>query len=101
GKTVDADGWKDTKVDTNRIDWKQPDGTPYALTRSSVHNCEAYNAPLPRRQIIDPALVPSGDRLQWSGSGNDFGCPPTGGHQRDIALAPLRHVAGATHVTLT
>src|SRR4051812_20367777 len=85
-QAVDAAGWKDTKVDVNRIDWKQPDGTPYSLTGPDVHNGEAYTAPLPRRQIIDPSLVPSGDRLWWSGSGNDFGCPPTAGHNLDIAL---------------
>ena len=48
GQTVDADGWQDTKRDTNRIDWKQPDGTPYTLTGAGVHNGEAYVAPLPR-----------------------------------------------------
>ena len=101
GATVDADGWKDTKVDTNRIDWKQPDGTPYALEGEDVDNGEAYTAPLPRRRIIDPALVPSGDRLQWSGSGNDFGCPPTGGHNIDIALPGLADVPDGTPVTLT
>ena len=24
GETVDADDWKDTKVDTDRIDWRSP-----------------------------------------------------------------------------
>ena len=101
GQAVDATGWKDTKADTNRIDWKQPDGTPYSLTGSGVHNGEAYTAPLPRRRIIDPSLVPSGDKLQWSGSGNDFGCPPTGGHNLDIALPALADVPAGTPVTLT
>jgi hypothetical protein len=101
GSTVDANGWKDTKVDTNRIDWKQPDGTPYSLTGASVHNGEAYTAPLPRRRIIDPSLVPSGERLQWSGSGNDFGCPPSGGHNLDIALPALADIPAGTPVTLS
>ena len=101
GQTVDADGWQDTKRDTNRIDWKQPDGTPYTLTGAGVHNGEAYAAPLPGRQIIDPSLVPSGDHVWWSRSGNDFGCPPSGGHNLDIALPALRDVPAGTPVTLT
>ena len=100
-RTVDAAGWEDTKVDVNRIDWKQPDGTPYSLTGPDVRNGEAYTAPLPRRRIIDPALVPSGDKLQWSGSGNDFGCPPNGGHNIDIAPPALADVPAGTPVTLT
>ena len=101
GQTLDADGWQDTKRDTNRIDWKQPDGTPYTLTGDGVHNGEAYAAPLPGRQIIDPSLVPSGDHVWWSRSGNDFGCPPSGGHNLDIALPALRDVPAGTPVTLT
>ena len=66
-----------------------------------MRNGEAYTAALPRRQIIDPALVPSGDRLQWSGSGNDFGCPPNAGHNIDIALPQLKDVPAGTPVTLS
>jgi M6 family metalloprotease-like protein/uncharacterized repeat protein (TIGR01451 family) len=101
GQTVNADGWQDTKRDTNRIDWKQPDGTPYTLTGEDVDNGEAYVAPLPGRQIIDPSLVPSGDHVWWSRAGNDFGCPPSGGHNLDIALPALRDVPAGTPVTLT
>ncbi len=43
---------------------------------------------------------PSGDKLQWSGSGNDFGCPPNGGHNLDIALPALADVPAGTPVTL-
>ncbi len=100
GETA-ATGWKDTKVDTDRIDWREPDGDPYTLTGPTVRNGEAYTAALPRRQIIDPALVPSGDRLQWSGSGNDFGCPPNAGHNIDIALPQLKDVPAGTPVTLS
>ena len=49
------------------------------------------------RQIIDPALVPSGDHVWWSRSGNDFGCTPTGGHNLDISCrscATFRRHAG-------
>ena len=100
-QTVDAAGWEDTKKDTHRIDWKRPDGTPYRLTGDTVHNGEAYVAPLPGRQIIDPSLVPSGDHVWWSRAGNDFGCPPSGGHNLDIALPALRDVPAGTPVTLT
>jgi immune inhibitor A len=101
GKTINAAGWKDTKVNTHRIDWKQPDGTPYTLTGADVDNGEGYVAPLPARQIIDPAAVPSGDHLWWSGSGNDFGCPPSAGHNLDIALPALKDVAAGTKVTMS
>ena len=46
----------------------------------------ATSPTLPGRQLIDPALVPSGSHLYWTGSGNDFGCPPAGGHNLDLAL---------------
>jgi hypothetical protein len=36
--------------------------------------------------------VPSGDHVWWSCSGNDSGCPPTGGHNLDIALPALADV---------
>jgi M6 family metalloprotease-like protein len=101
GKSVNAAGWKDTKVNTHRIDWKQPDGTAYTLQGADVNNGEGYVAPLPARQIIDPAAVPSGDHLWWSASGNDFGCPPSGGHNLDIALPALGDVAAGTKVTMT
>jgi hypothetical protein len=58
-------------------------------------------ATLPGRQIIDPAIVPSGDHVWWSRSGNDFGCPPSGGHNLDIALPGLANVPAGTPVTLT
>jgi M6 family metalloprotease-like protein len=101
GQTRTAAGWKDTKVNTHRIDWKQPDGTPYTLKGDGVDNGEGYVATLPGRQIIDPKLVPSGDHVWWSQSGNDFGCPPAGGHNLDIALPALRDVAPGTPVTLS
>ena len=101
GADFDASGWRDTKVNTHRIDWKQPDGTPYALAGDDVDNGRAYTAALPRRQILDPDLVPSGERVYWSGSGNDFGCPPQGGHNVDIALPGLKDVPAGTPVTLT
>ena len=59
GADVDASGWQDTKVDTHRIDWKQPDGTPYALEGDDVAQRRAPTPPrCRRRQILDPDLVP-------------------------------------------
>ena len=94
-----ATNWQDTKRDTGRIDWKRPDGTPYALTGPGIHNGEGYAVPLPGRQLIDPALVPSGSHLWWTGSGNDFGCSPSGGHDLDLALPAVP--AGTQKLTMT
>jgi M6 family metalloprotease-like protein len=94
-----ASNWRDTKRDTGQIHWKRPDGTPYTLTGPGIHNGEGYVAPLPGRQLIDPALVPSGSHLYWTGSGNDFGCPPSGGHNLDLALPAVP--AGTQKLTLT
>jgi immune inhibitor A len=94
-------GWVDSKTNTNTIDWKQADGTPYTLTGPGVNNGEAYVAKLPSRQIIDPAQVPSGDHLWWSRSGNNFGCTPQGAHNLDIALPELATLAPGTPVTVT
>jgi M6 family metalloprotease-like protein len=93
-------GWVDSKVNTNRIDWKRADGTPYTLTGPNVNNGEAYVAKLPGRQIIDPAEVPSGDHVWWSRSGNDFGCTPQGAHNLDIALPELATLPAGTPVTV-
>ena len=48
-----------------------------------------YVAKLPGRQLLDPAVFDTGDAASqdhawWSGSGNDFGCAPTGGHNLDL-----------------
>jgi M6 family metalloprotease-like protein len=99
GQTRAVAGWQDTKRNTHRIDWKRPDGTPYTLQGDGVDNGEAYAATLPGRQILDPALVPSGSHVQWSGSGNDFGCPPSGGHNLDLALPAVP--AGTQKLTLS
>jgi bacillopeptidase F (M6 metalloprotease family) len=69
------------------------------LTGPGIHNGEAYSATLPGRQLIDPALVPSGTHLWWTGSGNDFGCPPAGGHNLDLALPAVP--AGTKKLTLS
>ena len=60
GTHVDATNWQDTKANTHRIDWQQPDGTPYTLQGPAVNNGEAYVAALPGRRIIDPTAGPVG-----------------------------------------
>jgi immune inhibitor A len=97
-------GWRDSKANTNRIDWYRPDGTPYTLTGPNVRNGEAYAAKLPRRLIIDPQKVADGaslDHVWWSGSGNDFGCPKLGGHTLDVILPELANVPAGTPITVT
>jgi M6 family metalloprotease-like protein len=103
GQTA-VSGWRDSKVNTHRIDWVQPDGTPYTLTGPRVNNGEAYVARLPGRQIITPEKVANGaspSHVWWSRSGNDFGCPPTAGNNLDIELPELASVPAGTPVTLT
>ncbi|HEX9888273.1 MAG TPA: immune inhibitor A domain-containing protein, partial [Nitriliruptorales bacterium] len=100
---VTVTDWEDDKVDTHRIEWQTPDGTPYVLEGPDVHNAEAYTAKLPPKLLIDPALVENGASSPWlyfSGSGNDFGCSPTGGHNLDIYLPELEQVAEGSTVTL-
>lgn len=97
-------GWRDSKTNTQRIDWKTPDGTPYTLQGEGVANGEAYVAKLPARQIIDPQKVAEGaspDHVWWSESGNDFGCTPQKGHNLDIALPELATVPEGTPVTVS
>ncbi len=101
GAHVDATNWQDTKLNTHRIDWEQPDGTPYTLEGPNVNNGQGYEVALPGRRVIDPALVPSGDRLWHSGAGNDYGCVPTGGHNLDLSLPALANVPAGTPVTMT
>jgi M6 family metalloprotease-like protein len=100
GQTT-VSGWRDSKVNTHRIDWVQPDGTPYTLTGAGVNNGEAYVAKLPAKRIIDPAKVPSGSHVWWSGSGNDFGCTPAAGHNLDIQVPQLATLPAGTPVKLT
>ncbi len=104
---MDVTDWQDSKVDTGEIHWQQPDGTPYTLSAANgdqnVHNAEAYVAKLPARQLIDPQKVidgtdtSKGQHVWWSGSGNDFNCPPSQGHNLDIFLPELANLdAGST-----
>jgi M6 family metalloprotease-like protein len=109
-----ATGWRDSKANTNRIDWQQPDGTPYTLSGPDVRNGEAYTAKLPGRILIDskhfesgaepveaPFVKGSGDHAWWSHQGDDFGCAPQAGHNLDIHLPELATLPKGTPVTLT
>ncbi|HVF06057.1 MAG TPA: PKD domain-containing protein [Frankiaceae bacterium] len=98
-----VEGWRDSKVDTHRIDWRTEDGKPYTLSGAGVHNGEAYTAKLKGRQLISPEKVAQGaspTHVWWSGSGNDYGCAPNRAHNFDIALPELADVADGAEVTL-
>ena len=103
GVETKVTNWRDSKIDTNRIDWQTPDGKPYTLSGPDVANGEAYTAKLKGRQLISPEKVAQGaspTHVWWSGSGNNFGCPPEGGHNMDIFLPELADVTPGTPVTL-
>jgi M6 family metalloprotease-like protein len=96
--------WRDTKHDTHKIHWRTPTGKKYTLKGKRVHNALVYSAKLPGRKVIDPTKVVQGasaHHVWWSQAGNDFGCGPNHGHNLDISLPELRHVAPGTKVTLT
>jgi M6 family metalloprotease-like protein len=98
-----------SKVDIGSITWQEPDGDPYTLTDGvdgTVHNSQMYVAKLPGRQLLDDDVFSSGDgaspnHLWWSGSGNDFNCPPVAGHNLDIVIPELKSLDPAATVTLS
>ena len=104
GESRSVNGWGEIKGDTAAIRWQRPDGTDYVLSAANgdqnIHNGEAYGLKLPGRQVIDPALVPSGSHVWYSGRGNDFGCSPTGAHNLDLALPELASAPAGATVTL-
>ena len=105
GTKTTVNEWTDSKQDTHKVHWQTQDGTPYTLTGPRVHNAKAYVAKLPGRQLIDPAKFETGDKASathawWSGSGNDFGCPPTGGHNLDVAIPGLEDLPEGSTVQL-
>ncbi len=100
--------WQDSKIDTGTIDWVTPDGAPYTLSAAAgdfgIHNGEAYAAALPGRQLLDPEKIKqgaSGKQVWYSRQGNDFGCPPIGGHNLDFAIPGLEKVPAGTPITAT
>ncbi|HEV2890650.1 MAG TPA: PKD domain-containing protein [Frankiaceae bacterium] len=101
--TTTVSNWKDSKVNTHVIDWVTPGGLPYSHAGPTVNNGEAYTVKLPGRQLISPEKVSQGaspTHVWWSGSGNNFGCPPEGGHNLDISLPQLEQVAPGSTVKL-
>ncbi|HEX4743071.1 MAG TPA: PKD domain-containing protein [Candidatus Limnocylindria bacterium] len=95
---------RDSKINTHRIEWVQPDGTPYVLEGPNVNNGQAYVARLPGRRIIDPAKVERGaspTHVWFSGQGDNFNCPPNEGHNLDIQLPELANLAPGTSVQLS
>ncbi|MDP3713271.1 MAG: immune inhibitor A [Mycobacteriales bacterium] len=106
--TTTLSDWRDSKLDTGRIDWVTPDGRPYTLSAQGgdygIHNGEAYVASLPGRQLIDPAIIEqgaSGKRVWYSRQGNDFGCAPIGGHNLDVVVPGLGDLPDGATVTAT
>ena len=108
GGSLDVKDWQDSKVDTGEIEWVTPNGTPYVLSSRTgdygIHNGEAYVASLPGRQLLDPKKIAegaSGKRVWYSRQGNDFGCPPVGGHNLDFAIPGLDKLPAGTPITAT
>jgi M6 family metalloprotease-like protein len=99
--------WRDTKRDTGTIHWVTPDGKPYTLSSKNgdygIHNGQAYVATLPGRKLLDPKLITAngGKQVWYSGQGNDFGCPPNGGHNLDLVVPGLDRLPAGTKVNLS
>lgn len=107
GETREISGWDEIKSDTGEIQWWTPDGEPYTLSASAgdqnIHNGEAYGVKLPGRIVITEELFATGGSSPYvwhSGRGNDFGCPPTQGHNLDLVLTDLSEVPAGATVTL-
>ena len=103
-------GMRDSKEDTDTIRWREPDGDPYTLTETPggarVQNSEMYVAKLPGRRLITEADFETGEGASkshawWSGSGNDFGCPPGGGRNFDLLVPGLKSLPEGTTIELT
>ncbi len=108
GQTSTVSGITDSKQDIGTITWQRPDGTPYTLVNGqdgTVHNSEMFTAKLPGRQLLDPATFDTGDKASkthawWSGSGNDFGCAPSSGHNLDLSIPTLASLPANSTVKL-
>jgi len=100
-------GWTEIKDDTGEIQWWTSSGESYTLSADAgdqnVHNGQAYAVKLPGRIVITDELFETGGSAPYvwhSGRGNDFGCPPTQGHNLDLVLTDLAEVAAGSTVTL-
>lgn len=87
---------QDSKIDTNRIDAVDANGSPYTLTGSSVHNADTYYVELPHRVLFE--TVPSGKWAWYSTAGNGYGCP---GRTLDVDLRNLRFAPEGSAPKLT
>ena len=97
-------GWRDSKVNTNRIDWRTPDGTPYVHKGPNVRNGTAFAVKLPSRRLLALEKVRQGaspTHVWWSTAGNDYGCAPAKGRNLDVYLPDLAGVPEGSTVTLT
>ncbi|MEA2622003.1 MAG: hypothetical protein QOH61_913 [Chloroflexota bacterium] len=107
-QTLNHTGWSEIKNDTGQITWQRPDGSFYTLSQANgnqnIHNGQVYGVKLPGRQLIDPAVVAAGASvpdLLYSGRGDNFGCPPSGGHNYDFKLPELASLPAGSPVKLT
>lgn len=107
GETVEVSAFSEIKKDTGEIHWQTPDGTPYVLSAANgdqnIRNGQAYAVKMPGRILIDPDKVASqasGERVWYSGRGNEFGCSPTAGHNLDLYLPELADVPAGAEISL-
>ncbi len=107
GEQVEVSDFSEIKQDIGEIHWQTPDGTPYVLSAANgdqnIRNGLAYAVKMPGRILIDPDKVASqasGERVWYSGRGNDFGCSPTAGHNLDLYLPELADVPAGAEITL-
>jgi M6 family metalloprotease-like protein len=89
---------RESKYDTGQIHWVRPDGTPYVLAGTGIHNADVWRLSLPGTVSV---LAASPPYAWFSGSGNNFACTPApGGHHLDFLLSDLSAYGSATAVTL-
>jgi M6 family metalloprotease-like protein len=96
--------WRDSKVNSHRIHWRTPGGTPYVLKGGNVRNGTAFAVKLPPRRLLDLEKIKQGaspSHVWWSTAGNNYGCPPSGGRNLDVYLPELEKLPAGTPVSLT
>lgn len=89
---------RESKYDTGEIHWVRPDGTPYVLTGTGIHNADVWRLSLPGEVSVE---APSPPYVWYSGSGNNFACPPANeSHNLDFLLPDLASFGSASTITL-
>jgi M6 family metalloprotease-like protein len=89
---------REAKYDTGEIHWVRPDGTPYVLTGTGIHNADVWRLSLPGQVSVD---APSPPYIWYSGAGNNFTCPPANdSHNLDFLLMDLSSFPAAGAITL-